>query len=163
MEVPRPTYADVFDLAIYWSKALVQLQTKVMAGSVPMPAGFEDAQTRWQAASDVERYGSASKPEDVYPRNHELWRAMRSLATTLGALDGPPIPYPLPDALRPPVADLPSRIVDAAGTVAQAISKLAHDTGAGLAAGLGKPLLIGGGVLLGLVLLLHSTRDRKAA
>ncbi|HEU4731287.1 MAG TPA: hypothetical protein VFT22_25510 [Kofleriaceae bacterium] len=163
MEVPRTTYADALDLAVYWSKALVQLQAKVMADSIPMPAGFEEAQARWHAASDVERYGSARKPEDVYPRNHELWRAMHALSMTLGVLDAPPTPYVLPDVPRAAVADLPSRIADAAGTVAQAISKFAHDAGTGLAAGLGKPLLIGGGVLLGLILLLHSTHDRKAA
>jgi hypothetical protein len=164
IEVPRTTNADVLRLAAYWGRAIVQLKVKVMVGAFPMPGGFEGEQARWQAANaDVDTYANSGKPDDVYPKNHEFWRAIRSFSIALGALGEAPSPYELVDTPKPEPSDLPSRIADIAGTVANAISNIAHDAGAGLASGLGKPLLIGGGVVLGLILLLHSTRDRKAA
>ena len=168
IEVPRTTNADVLRLDSYWSKALVQLKVKVMVGGVPMPADFENEQARWHAASaDVDKYARSGQPDDVYPKNHEFWRATRSLSIALGLLGEAPSPYELVntsvDTPKPEASDLQTRIADIAGTVAHAISNIAHEAGAGLASGLGKPLLIGGGVLLSLILLLQSTRDRKAA
>jgi len=162
MEVPRTTNADVVRLASYWDKALVQLPVKAMVGSVSHTMELDSEQARWQAASaDVDKYAKSGKPDDVYLKNHEFWRATRSLATTLGVLGAAPSPYELMvDATKQAVSDLPGRIVGAAETVAHAIGNIAHEAGAGLLSGLGKPLLIGGGVLLGLVLLLRSGRGR---
>ena len=66
------------------------------------------------------------------------------------------------DATKQAPSDLSGRIADAAETVAHAIGNIAHEAGAGLLSSLGKPILIGGGLLLGLVLLLRSGRDREA-
>lgn len=165
MAVPRTTNADVRQLASYWGKALVQLQVKVMVGKISTPAEFDSEQARWQAASaDVDKYAKAGKPDDVYPKNHEFWRATHSLSTTLGILDEVPSPFELPiDPPKQAVSDLPGRIAEIAETVTHALGNIAHEAGAGLLSGLGKPLLIGGGVVLGLVLLLRTGRDRKAA
>jgi hypothetical protein len=165
MQVPRTTNADVLRLTEYWSKQFVKLQVKVMVGGVANTMGFEGEQARWQAATaDVAKYAKPGKPDDVYPKNHELWRAMLSLATTLAVLDEAPAPFDLMvDATKQAVSDLPGRIADAAGTVAHAIGNIAHEAGAGLLSGMGKPLLIGGGVVLGLVLLLRKGRKREAA
>ena len=163
MEVPRTTNADVLRLAAYWGEALVQIPVKGMVGGVSHPMELDSEQARWQAASaDVDKHAKSGKPDDVYPKNHDLWRATRSLATTLGVLGVVPSPYELTvDATKPAVSDLSGRIANAAETVAHAIGNIAHEAGAGLLSGLGKPLLIGGGVLLGLVLLLRSGRDRE--
>jgi hypothetical protein len=165
IEVPRTTNAEALRLAAYWGKALVPLQVKVMVGKVPTPTGFDGAQARWQAASgDVDRYARPGNPDDTYPKNHELWRAMHALSTTLGALGEAPGPFELTvESSKHAASDLPDRIANAAESVAHAIGNIAHEAGAGLASGLGKPLLIGGGVLLGLILLLRSGRDREAS
>lgn len=165
MEVPRTTNADALRLASYWGETLAQLPVKGMVGGVSHPMELNSEQARWQAASaDVDKYAKPGKPDDVYPKNNQLWRATRSLATTLGVLGAVPSPYePMVDATKQAASDLPGRIASAAETVAHAIGKIAHEAGAGMLSGLGKPLLIGGGVLLGLVLLLRSGRGREAA
>lgn len=57
--------------------------------------------------------------------------------------------------------DLPGRIAGAAGAVAKAVGDVAREAGAGLLSGMGKPLQIGGGVLVGLLLLFRSGRARE--
>jgi hypothetical protein len=165
MQVPRTTNADVLRLAEYWTKQLVKLQVKVMLGGVANTMGLTGEQTRWQAATvDVDKYAKPGKPGDAYPKNHEFWRATLSLATTLGVLGEVPAPFDLMvDATKQAISDLPGRIADAAGTVAHAIGNIAHEAGAGLLSGMGKPLLIGGGVVLGLFLLLRKGRKREEA
>jgi hypothetical protein len=184
MEVPRTTNADVVQLASYWSRALVRLQVQVMTGGVASPPDFEALQLEWQSVTaDVDRLAARGKPGRVYVRNHDLWRAMRALATAFGDVDEPPAAYELvepsaptrtpassPNAAAAPPAkptDLSSRLADAADTVAKAIGNIAHDAGAGLVSKLGKPLLIGGAVAAGLILLLRATApcdcDRSGA
>jgi hypothetical protein len=165
MQVPRTTNADVLRLTEYWTKELVKLQVKVMVGGVANTMGLDGEQARWQAATaDVEKYARPGKPDDIYPKNHELWRAMLSLSTTLAVLGEVPAPFDLMvDATKQAFSDLPGRIADAAGTVAHAIGSIAHEAGAGLLSGMGKPLLIGGGVVLGLVWLLRKGHKHEAA
>lgn len=174
IEVPRTTNAEVIELAAYWSRALVELQVKVMTGAVASPPSFEELQLEWQAVTaDVDWLATKGRPDRVYVRNHDLWRAMRALAAAFGEIDDPPADYELvepsaptrapasaPSAAAAPSAkatDLSSRLADAADTVAKAIGNIAHDAGAGLVAKVGKPLLIGGALAAGLILLLRAT------
>ena len=165
MQVPRTTNADVIRLAGYWNQQLAKLLVKVMMGSVSNTMGLTGEQERWRvAAGDVEQLAKSGRADDVYAKNHEFWRASLSLATTLGVLGEVPSPYDLMLAsTKQAVADLPSKIADAAGSVAHAIGTIAHEAGAGLISGVGKPLLLGGSVLVGLFLLLRSGRSRGAA
>jgi len=165
MQVPRTTNADVLRLADYWGKQLVKLQVKVMMGGVANTMGLAGEQTRWQAATaDVDKLARPGKPDDVYAKNHEFWRASLSLATTLAVLGEVPSPFDLMvQATKGAVSDLPSRIADAAGSVAHAIGNIAHEAGAGLLSGFTKPLVVGGVLALGLVLLLRTGRPRREA
>src|ERR1043165_818375 len=49
--VPRTTNADALQLETYWSRPLVQLQMRVMTGSLRSPDDFEDVQLEWQAVT----------------------------------------------------------------------------------------------------------------
>jgi hypothetical protein len=166
MKVPRTTNADVVRLADYWGKQLVPLQLDVMLGRADNTMGFQGEQTRWHAAmADVETYARHGTPSDIYPKNHELWRAMLSLATTLGGFGQVPSSFEMAiEATKLALADLPGRIADAAGNVAHAIGNVAHEASLGLLAGFGKPLVLGGGALLALYLLLrHHPSHAEAA
>lgn len=164
MKVPRTTNADVLRLVDYWSKQFNALKLKVMLGQLVNPMGFDGEQARWQAATlDVDKYARPGKPDEIYVKNHELWRAMLSLATTLAVLGEAPTSFDLMvEATKQAVVDLPERVAHAAGTAANAIGDVAHQVGAGLLGGLGKPLLIGGSTLVALYLLLRN-RPREAA
>lgn len=178
IEVPRTTNGDAVRLAAYWTRALVQLQVKVMTGAVASPNEFEDLQLEWQAATaDVDRLATQGRPDETYHSNLALWRAMRTLSTALGALENSPAPYELVAAAKPstPIpnqpltpapshppssakaTDLSSRLNEAAETVARAIGNIAHEARVGLVKTVGRPLLYGGAAVIGLILLLRAT------
>jgi hypothetical protein len=48
---------------------------------------------------------------------------------------------------------LPDRLADVVGQIAHTVGDIAHKAGEGVTSGLGKPILIGGSVLLGGILL----------
>jgi hypothetical protein len=165
-EVPRTNKADALRLAAYWGKALIQLQVKVMTGGAASPTGFADVQTHWQAVSaDVDRFAKSGNADEVYPNNHELWGATHLLAATLATAGVSPVPYeldaPKPSAPKPSAPEL-SSVSEAAERVVHAIGDIAREAGAGMLSAAGKPLLIGGGVLVGLFLLLRHGRDHEA-
>jgi hypothetical protein len=165
MAVPRTTNADVLQLATYWTDALTKLEIKRFLGGVVNAMGLDGEKQRWQAAlADVDRYAKTGTPGDIYPKNHEFWRASGTLSITVAAIDGEPAPFDLMvDSFKQAVKDLPGRIAGAAGAVAHAIGNIAHEAGAGLFSGFGTPLLVGGGVLVGLFLLLRSRGHREDA
>jgi hypothetical protein len=165
MAIPRTTNADVLQLATYWTKALTKLELKRFAGGVVNDMGLDGEKRRWQAAlADVDKYAKGGTPSDIYPKNHEFWRASGKLSITVAAIDEEPAPLDLMiDSFKQSVKDLPGRIANAAGTVAHVVGDIAHEVGAGLFKGLGTPLLVGGGVLLGLFLLLRNRGHHEAA
>jgi hypothetical protein len=165
MAIPRTTNADILQLATYWTKALIKLEAKRLMGGVVNAMGLDREKRRWQAAlADVDKYAKTGTPSDVYPRNHELWRASGTLSITIAAIDEEPAPLDLiVGSVKSSVEDLPGRIANAAGAVAHAVGNIAHEAGAGLFSGFGTPLLIGGGVLFGLVMLLRSRGHREDA
>jgi hypothetical protein len=155
INVPRTTNDDALRLSNYWGKALVDLQVKVMTGAIPSPKDFGPVQERWQAVSgDVELHAKAGKPQDTYPHNEDLWRAARALAAILAALAAPPKPY---DVV--PRSEV-SRVGEAAEQVAHAIGNIAQEARARLKSAVTKPVIIGGGVLLGLYLLLRQRTSK---
>jgi hypothetical protein len=165
MKVPRTTNADILKLAGYWSDAWAKLAARWATGGIVNPIGLESERARWQAAiKDAEQYAKPGNPEDVYPKNHEFWRATSSLSITLAVFKESPTPYELMfDSTVQAVKDLPGRIADAAGVVANAVGNIAHEVGAGFLKGMGPPLLIGGGVLLGAYLLFRNRPHETSA
>jgi hypothetical protein len=175
IDVPRTTSADVRRLEAYWGRALVDLQLKVMTGAVASPEEFEDLQLEWQAvAGAVDDDAVHGNAHGVYPGNLEFWRATGALSTVLDVLGDSPAPYELVDAgtpapvtpvtpvsdppsAKPKVADLSSRLNDAADTAVTAIAHLVHDASAGLVKTVGRPLLITGAAVAALILLLRGT------
>lgn len=181
LKVPRTTNADILQLATYWQNAWAKLEDAAKRGHVldhgANPAALADERTRWQAAiADVDRLARPGKPDDVYLRNHEFWRASLSLATTLGRFDQRPTPSQL--TLDVPEEDFSGRIWDfvttltdpigqAVNAVARAVGnvahKAAHEAGAGFFDSFGVPILIGAGGLVVLWLLLRRNDDAEAA
>jgi len=168
IQVPRTTNTDVIRLAAYWSRALLQLQVKVMTGVVPSPEDFEDLQLQWQAATDdVDQVARHDKPEEVYPDNLALWRASHALAAALGVLEDGPPPYeiamptpsrPPPPAPSPPKAtDLSSRLNEAADGAMNAFAHFVHDASNRVVASVGRPLLAAGATVAALILILRGT------
>jgi hypothetical protein len=155
INVPRTTNDDALRLSNYWGKALVDLQVKVMTGAIPSPKDFGPVQEHWQAVSgDVELHAKAGRAQDTYPHNEDLWRAARALAAMLAALDTAPKPY---DVV--PRSEM-SRVGEAAEQVVHAIGNIAQEARAGLKSAVTKPVIITGGVLLGLYLLLRQRSSK---
>ena len=173
LDVPRTTSADAIALAGYWSRALIQLQVKVMTGEVPMPDDFEDLQLEWRAVTeDVELIAMRGRSSEVYPRNLSLWRALRGLAAALVVLEVSPAPYelvlsrpaaptptppPRPTPSSPKPTDLSSRLADAADSALMSLAHLVHDAGDRLVTTVGRPLLAAGATVGALLLIMYGT------
>ena len=162
MKIPRTTNADIVRLAEYWGKQLAAFVPKAFFGGASNTMGLAGQLKRWSAMmDDVDKLARKGKPDEVYPKNWEFWHESVGLATNLAVWDNVPSSFELfIDSTKQAVHDLPGRLADVAGAVAGAVGKVAHDAGAGLLSGLGKPLLVGGGVLITAILLLRSGRSR---
>jgi hypothetical protein len=165
IDVPRTTNGDIIQLATYWNAAWAKLEDAWQRGNrIATPHGA-DERTRWRATlTDIDTLATARNPGDVYPKNHEFWRASRSLATTLDHFHERPAPGQitldlpeerLPDRLLDFARDIGGQIADAAGAVAHAVGNIGREAGKGFFDGLGVPLLIGAGGLVTLWLLLR--------
>jgi hypothetical protein len=159
LRIPRTTNADVLQLAAYWGNELAKAK-QVM--------GYQAAVEKWRAVMvDVDRYAKAGKPDDVYPKNNELWHVLSDVSIQIAIGDEAPSKWDMAvDSLKYSVTHLPdtlshaaSKGVDLVAGAAHAAGHVVNEAGKGLFGGLGTPLLIGGG-LLGVYLL---TRDRKDA
>lgn len=160
MNIPRSTNADVLQIATYWTTQLANAK-QVM--------GYQSAVDKWHAAiADVDQLAKTGKPDDVYPKNDELWRTSFDVAVQVAIGAEAPSSWDLfVGALKDSVTHLPetlesvgSKAVDVVADAAQAVGHVAGAAGKGLFSGLGTPLLIGGG-LLGVYLITRS-RDHKA-
>jgi hypothetical protein len=164
MKVPRTTNADIVRLADYWAKQLAAFVPRALLGGVSNTMGLQGQLKRWSAVmEDIDKLARKSKPDELYPKNHEFWYETIGLATNLAVWGEVPTKFELAvESTKQAAADLPGRIAGAAGAVAKAVGDAAREAGAGLLSGMGKPLLIGGGVLVGLLLLFRSGRAREA-
>jgi hypothetical protein len=157
MKVPRTTNAEAIQIADYWTKQLQTFIVKVVLGNITNSMGLEGQNKRWSTiVDDIDHLARSGQPDDVYAKNHELWREALALAVNLDGWGEVPSPDELlGQSFAQSLSDLPDRLAKAAGAVAHTIGNVAHEAGAGLLAPLAKPLLIGGGVALGLILLLR--------
>jgi len=162
MKIPRTTNADIVRLADYWAKQLARFVPKALLGGTGNTMGLEGQLKRWSdLMGDVDKLArKGGKSDEVYPKNWEFWHESFGLATNLAAWEELPTPFELAfDSTSKAIHDLPGTLADVAGAVAQAVGNVAQKAGAGLLSGLGKPLLIGGGVLVAAILLLRSGRS----
>lgn len=158
--IPRSTNADVIALADYWTPQLMNVK-RVM--------GVDAVIAQWRAAvHDVDAVARKAPADAVYAKNNAFWRALQKTAIHTAVADEAKTSTELAvEAIKDSVKNLPENLAAGAkaigNTAAQVAGDLAHDVGniankagAGLFAGLGLPLLIGGGALVGLVLLARS-------
>lgn len=159
LKIPRTTNADVLQLAAYWGNELAKAK-QVM--------GYQGAVEKWRAVMvDIDRYAKTGKPDDVYPKNNELWHVLSDVSIQIAIGDEAPSKFDMAvDSLKYSVTHLPetlshaaSKGVDLVASAAHAAGHVVNEAGKGLFGGLGTPLLIGGG-LLGVYLLTRS-RDRR--
>jgi hypothetical protein len=184
IEVPRTANGDALQLEAYWSRALVQLQLRVMTGAMPTPENFEDVQLEWQAVSAGIAYdGVLGRAADSYPANLELWRATRALALALELLEVRPGPYVLIDAPTPAAAaapwggpasarapaatpkatDLSSRLSNFVDDAVNAMAHAFNDASHKLVTTVGRPLLFTGAAVATLLLILKATEPCNCA
>jgi hypothetical protein len=164
MKIPRSTNADIVRIADYWAMQLSTFLTKILLGSGPdNRSGLDGQLKRWGAImEDVDKLARKGKPDDVYPKNHQLWHEAWGLAVNLATWGEVPSTFDLFwGATKQAVKDLPERLSDAAAAAAKAAGQVAHDIGAGFLSGLGKPLLIGGAAVVGLLVVISLTRHHE--
>ena len=159
LKIPRSTNQDVLQLAAYWGKELANAK-QVM--------GYKAAVERWRTVMvDVDQYARSGKPDDVYPKNNELWHVLNDVSIQIAIGDEAPSKFDMAvDSLKYSVTHLPdtlshaaSKSVDFVAGAAHAAGHIVNEAGKGLFGGLGTPLLIGGG-LLGVYLLTRSHGHR---
>lgn len=162
MKIPRTLNAEIVKLADYWNAAWKKLEDRRgIFGNLPTEIGLDSLKKRWQEVmKDVSEIAASGKGEEVYPKNHEFWRETFELAQTLDLFNELPTKF---DIAIDVAKGVPDRIAHVVGDVARVVGNAAHEAGKGLLSSLGTPLLIGGGVVLGLVLLLRRNNHREAA
>jgi hypothetical protein len=162
LKIPRTTNADVLQLAAYWGNELAKAK-QVM--------GYQGAVEKWRSVmADVDRYAKTGKPDDVYPKNNELWHVLSDVSIQIAIGDEAPRKWDMAvDSLKYSVTHLPDTLSHAASKGVELVAGAAHaaghvvnEAGKGLFGGLGTPLLIGGG-LLGVYLLTRSGSRREDA
>jgi hypothetical protein len=92
--VPRTTNADVLQLAMFWTLALMKVEQRrrAIAPDVVATLGLDGVKRRWHAVvADVDAYAKAGDPRSVYPKNHEFWRVTASVSITISAIDDMPL------------------------------------------------------------------------
>ena len=144
MEIPRTTNQDVLQLATYWTHQLADAK-QVM--------GYATVMEKWKVAlADVDRFAKTGKPDDVYPKNNELWRTALEVAIQVAIGDEAPSKWDMfVGSVKDSVSHLPETL-EHAGSKAM---ELVGQAGKGLLGGLGTPVLVGGGLLAGYLLLRH--------
>lgn len=153
MDIPRTTNQDVLQLATYWTHQLAEAK-QVM--------GYAGVMAKWKVASaDVDRFAKIGKPDEVYPKNNEFWRTALEVAIQIAIADEAPSKWDLfVGSVKDSITHLPetlehagSAALEVVGEAAHATGKVVGEAGKGLLGGLGTPVLIGGGLLAGYLLL----------
>jgi hypothetical protein len=163
MKIPRTLNAEIVQLAEHWNAAWKKLDARRgILGNIPgEEIGLDTLETRWKAVmKDVHDIAQPGKVEDVYPKNHEFWRETFALAMTLDLYNEIPTRLEIATDVA---KTLPDRFANVVGQIAHAVGDVAYKASAGLTSGLGKPLLLGGGMVLGGILLWRLARRQGAA
>jgi hypothetical protein len=157
MKIPRTLNAEIVQLAGNWNAAWKKLEDRRgVFGNIPNEIGLDTLKKRWtEVMKDVHETAEPGKVEEVYPKNHEFWRETLELAKTLDLFNEAPTKF---DIAIDVAKTLPDRFADVVGQIAHAVGDIAHKAGEGVTSGLGKPILIGGSVVLGGILLWRWTR-----
>jgi hypothetical protein len=152
MKIPRTLNAEVVKLAAYWNDAWKKLEgRRGVLGNLPTKHGLDTLKKRWtEVMKDVREIAEPGKIEDVYQKNHEFWRESFQLTQTLDLFNE--IPSKL-DIAWDVTKTLPDRLADVVGKIAHTVGDIAHRAGAGVTSGLGKPILLASGAILGGILL----------
>ncbi|HEU4733446.1 MAG TPA: hypothetical protein VFT22_36385 [Kofleriaceae bacterium] len=163
MKIPRTQNGEIVQLAEHWNAAWKKLEGRrgILGNLTGEEIGLDTLEKRWKAVmQDVREVAQRGKAEDVYPKNHEFWRETLELAVTLDVYNEAPTRLDLAtDVAR----SLPDRFADVVGQIAHAVGDVAHKAGEGLTSGIGKQLLLGGGVVLGGILLWRLARHPGGA
>jgi len=149
--IPRTTNADVIKLADYWSEQLASVKRVINHDAVVK---------RWRAAlDDVDQLARHGQADALYPKNNAFWRALSHTATHVSAADEAPTTWDIAiDSLKDSLEHLPENLkagaetivrkaAGLAGELAHGVGTIASQAGRGLFAGLGVPLLLGGGLI----------------
>ncbi len=162
MKIPRSLNAEILKLAGDWNAAWKKLEDRRgVFGNIPNEIGLDTLKKQWtEVMKDVHEIAEPGKADDVYPKNHEFWRETLELAKTLDLFNEVPTKF---DIAIDVTKTLPDRFADVIGQVAHAVGDIAHKAGEGVMSGLGKPILIGGSVILGGILLWRWTRSKPRA
>ncbi len=162
MKIPRTLNAEIVQLAGDWNAAWNKLEARRgVFGNLPTEIGLDTLKKRWtEVMKDVHEIAEPGKVEDVYPKNHEFWRETLELAKTLDLFNEIPTKFDIAIEVS---KTIPDRLADVVGQIAHTVGDIAHKAGEGVTSGLGKPILIGGSVVLGGILLWRLTRRPRAA
>ena len=159
MTIPRTLNAEIVKLAEYWNAAWMGLQNQILGN--PPSERLDPLRLGWQAVmKDVYDIATPDKRDDIYSKNHEFWRQTFELAQTLDRFKETPSKFEI--SIDVPQT-LPDRLAQVVGQIADAVGDIAHKAGEGVTSGLGKPILIGGSVVLGGLLLWRFVRPRPRA
>jgi hypothetical protein len=163
MKIPRTLNAEIVKLANDWHAAWKKLDgRRGIFGNIPgEEIGLDTLEKRWKAVmKDVSEIAEPGKVDEVYPKNHEFWRETHELAETLDLYNEIPTRF---DIAIDIAKTLPDRFADVVGDVMKAVGNVAKKAGEGVASGIGKPILIGGSVILGGFLLWRLVRRPAVA
>ena len=140
---PKTTNDDVRQLATMWTKAARGARTDVF--------GVKGAVARWkETAAEVVRLTATADPTERYPKNREFWSVSKRLAIRIQVAAEEPPEITFTDALIQSVRHLPDTLGDVFGAAGGAVKDAAEDAAdvAGDVVGkVGKPLLIGAGIV----------------
>lgn len=162
MKIPRTLNAEIAKIAAYWNAAWKKLESRRgFFGNIPgEEIGLDTLKKRWlEVMKDVDALAEPGKVDTVYPKNNEFWHEAFTLAQTLDLYNEIPTRF---DIAIDVAKTLPDRLADVVGKVAHAVGDIAHKAGEGVTSGLGKPILLAGGVVLGGILLWRWVRPRPA-
>jgi hypothetical protein len=162
MKIPRTLNAEIVQLAGDWNAAWKKLEARRgVFGTLPTEIGLDTLKKRWtEVMKDVHEIAEPGKVDEIYPKNHEFWRETLELAKTLDLFNEIPTKFDIAIEVS---KTLPDRFADVVGQIAHAVGDIAHKAGEGVTSGLGKPILIGGSVLLGGILLWRWRRPKPRA
>ena len=167
MKIPRTLNAEIVKLAADWDTAWKRLDSRRgILGNLPgEEVGLDTLEKRWKAVmKDVTELAEPGKVDEVYPKNNEFWREARELGQTLDGYNETPSRFDIAIDIAIDIAKtLPDRLGDVLGKIAHTVGDIAYKAGEEATKGAAKPLLIGGSVILGGILLWRILRPSHAA
>jgi hypothetical protein len=162
-KIPRTLNAEVVKLAANWDDAWKKLdKRRGIFGNLPgEEVGLDTLEKRWKAVmKDVHEIADNGRVDEVYPKNNEFWREAKELAQTLDGYNEIPSRF---DIAFDVAKTLPDRLGDVLGKIAHFVGDTAYRAGEEATKGAAKPLIIGGSVVLGGLLLWRILRRPPVA